>query len=666
MAKSKKTKKKVDKAAHKASTTPIHTLTAPLPFLRRKEGHRLLIFLLAFGLYANTLTHNYAVDDAIVIYDNMFTQDGLSGIPGILQYDTFFGFFKEEGKANLVTGGRYRPFTLMMFAVEWQLFGRSPFIGHLMNVLLYGLLGIVLYNLLSLLIIGQNRSGKREDRLRSLVLVACLLFVAHPIHTEAVANIKGRDEIMTMMGALLAFWASLKYYYSKKIKYAIYAMLAFFMGLMSKENAITFLAVVPLGYMLFKRQSLINSLKHLWPFMVSTILFLVIRTLILGADFGTQSMELMNNPYLKLAGNNWVPFSGAEKLATILVSLGKYLVLMVFPHPLCHDYYPRSIDIMQLSDWSVLLSLAVHIAMLGLAVWSWKRDKVVSFGLFFYFITLSIVSNVVFPIGTLMSERFLFIPSLGLLLALASLMTRLDKKVLYIVTGLLILLFGLKTITRNLDWKDDFTLFTTDVETNPRSAKLLNAAGGTLTTTAGRLPTTDKERKVMLDKAKGYLTQAIDIHPTYRNAYLLLGNAHYYLDEYPESISRLEQVLALYPDYADAKKNLPVILRDGGKYYGEKVHDIEKSEALLLRSLELAPNDDTTIRLLGIVNGIKQNYPKALEYFEQYRQKNPDSASSYVNLGTTYQNMGDKDKARYYYDKATEIDPKALNQLAPQ
>ena len=170
----------------------------------------------------------------------------------------------------------------------------------------------------------------------------------------------------------------------------------------------------------------------------------------------------------------------------------------------------------------------------------------------------------------------------------------------------------------------------------------------------------------MLDKAKGYLTQAIDIHPTYRNAYLLLGNAHYYLDEYPESIGRLEQVLALYPDYADAKKNLPVILRDGGKYYGEKVHDIEKSEALLLRSLELAPNDDTTIRLLGIVNGIKQNYPKALEYFEQYRQKNPDSASSYVNLGTTYQNMGDKDKARYYYDKATEIDPKALNQLAPQ
>ncbi|MBV6652333.1 MAG: hypothetical protein KI786_01165, partial [Mameliella sp.] len=76
------------------------------------------LFALSFLLYANTLGHDYALDDAIVIYDNMFVKDGISGIPGILSKDTFYGFFKEEGKAALVAGGRYRPFSLILFAIE--------------------------------------------------------------------------------------------------------------------------------------------------------------------------------------------------------------------------------------------------------------------------------------------------------------------------------------------------------------------------------------------------------------------------------------------------------------------------------------------------------------------------------------------------------------------
>jgi len=163
--------------------------------------HKLLIFAFAFLLYANTLTHDYTQDDAIVIYDNMFTTKGFSGIPGILKYDTFFGFFKVEGKDKLVAGGRYRPLTLVMFAVEYAIFGKSPFIGHLGNVLLYGLLGIVLY----LLLLKLFRAREDIPLAALLALVTTLLFIAHPIHTEVVANIKGRDEIMTLLGRLILF-----------------------------------------------------------------------------------------------------------------------------------------------------------------------------------------------------------------------------------------------------------------------------------------------------------------------------------------------------------------------------------------------------------------------------------------------------------------------------
>ncbi len=665
MAKSKKQHKKAQKSndsARLATQNAGSQAVSPTAIWHKISFHKAALAILAILLYANTLTHDYTQDDAIVIYDNMFTQEGISGIPGILGNDTFYGFFKEEGKAKLVAGGRYRPFTQIMYALEWQLFGRSPFIGHLINVLLYAFLGIMLYKFLALLLLGNTKKGQKENKIRLFIFITCLLYVAHPIHTEAVANIKGRDEIMTMLGGIIALWASLKYYHSKSGKWNILVLVSFFIALMSKENAITFLAVVPLMYMAFKRLSLINSLKYLWPFLVSTIAFLAIRTAVLGMDFGSNSMELMNNPFLKLSGASWVPFSGGEKLATIFFTLGKYVWLLIFPHPLSHDYYPRAVEIMQFSNWQVLASVALYIAILGSIVYFWKKDKVVSFGLAFFIITLSIVSNIVFPIGTNMSERFMFMPSLGILLVIARLMTQYIKKenILLAITGLILLGFAFKTITRNQVWKDDFTLFTTDVKTNGRSAKLLNAAGGALTTEASKLKASTKKSQ-MLTEAIGYLKEAINIHPTYRNAYLLIGNALFYQENYEESIAYYDKVLGLYPDFKDAQDNLPIILRDAGKHFGQKKNDIAKSEKYLTRSYELSPGDPETLRLLGIVNGIKGDHDRAIFYFDKALKINPKSAMAHVNLGTAYKNKGDAVTAADFYNKALALDPNALD-----
>ena len=662
MAKSKKNKKSpsINRSALRSEgTSPI--MASNTSWLNPR-WHTALLFCIAFLLYANTFTHDYTQDDAIVIYDNMFTQDGFDGIPGIWNYDTFYGFFKEEGKANLVTGGRYRPFTLMMFAVEWQFFGKNPFIGHLINVLLYGFLGIMIYKMLSLLLLGSKLD--KDGKMPLLIFITCLLFIVHPIHTEVVANIKGRDEIMTMLGAITAFWASIKYYKTNQKLWLIISFISFLIALLSKENAITYLAVVPIGYLFFKRETILKSVMQIWPLALATLLFLVKRTQVLGMNFENTSMELLNNPYLKLSGSNWVPFSLEEKMATILFTLGKYVSLLAFPHPLSHDYYPRAVEIMHFSDWQVLLSAALYIGMAIATIVYWRKDKIISFGILYFIITLSIVSNIVFPIGTNMSERFMFMPSLGLLLVVARLFTKhiSNKSILLGVVTLATLLMSFKTVTRNKVWANDFTLFTTDVKTNPRSAKLLNAAGGALTTTSSKL-TEGSEKTKNLNQAIGYLKQAIDIHPTYRDAYLLLGNAHFYLKKYDESISYFEKVLRLYPNFKDAKTNLPVVLRDAGRYYGQEKNDIAKSEAYLLKSIQHNPSDPETLRLLGIVSGIKGDYPSALKYFNKILELDPKSAGAHVNLGTTYQNMGDKEKARAFFEKAVELDPNALNKL---
>jgi len=382
-------------------------------------------------------------------------------------------------------------------------------------------------------------------------------------------------------------------------------------------------------------------------------------------DFGGTPNELMNNPFLKIQGNQYVSFTGIEKLAPNFYTLGKYIVLLIFPHPLSHDYYPRTIDIMQFSDWQVILSVLLYLGLaIGFFVF-YKKDKYISFAILFFLATLSIVSNIVFPIGTNMSERFIFIPSLGYAIILARLITKYisNYKLIWALSSIILLAYSVKTVLRNNVWKDDFTLFTTDVLHNDRSAKLLNAAGGALSTVAADMPDGPKKTEY-LNKAIGYLDKATKIHPSYRNAYLLLANSHYYLKEYEKSILYYDQSLKYDPDFKDAIKNLPIVLREGGRHMGQNVKDYELAEKWLLRAVQMNPQDYESTRLLGITYGIRGYHEKAIQFFQKAIDLRPDLADNYTTMGTAYQQMGNLEKAREYYNKAVELDPKALNRLS--
>ncbi len=653
MAKNKKQRIKVK------ATIPSPNSSSFPSWLTNTSFHKWFLFAFAFLLYANTLTHDYTQDDAIVIYDNMFTTKGLEGIPGILKNDTFFGFFKTEGKANLVAGGRYRPLTLVLFAAEVSLFGQSPFVGHLGNILFYGLLGIVLY--LVLLRLFQYKEQVPYPAL--IAFISALVFIAHPVHTEVVANIKGRDEIVTLLGSLAALLFSLKAFRQQQFIWNLLAGFIFFLALMAKENAITFLAIVPLSYFIFTDAKIGKVVMQTIPFMIGAAVFLAIRHSVLGGTFGAApTMELMNNPFLKIEGNKWVAFSFSEQMATITYTLGKYLQLLVFPHPLTHDYYPRHVDIMTWGNWKVLLSVLLHVGLGIYALIGLFKKSTLSYAILFYLITLTIVSNVVFPIGTNMAERFIFMPSVGFSLVIGLLFTKLyqSKKVspsiLLGAIGLLTILFSIKTITRNFVWKDNFTLFTTDINVSQNSAKLRNSVGGDLTAKALE-ETDDSIRKGMLIEAVGHLKEAIKIHPTYKNAYLLKGNAHFHLDQFQEAVQSYNVALRLDPSYDEAFRNLAFTNRELGQYYGEKVGDLPKAIQYLNQALQAIPEDFETNRLLGVAYGISRQDAKAIEFFTKCTQVQPNNADAWLNLSNAYGNSGDMDKRIEYQRKAQSIDP---------
>ena len=655
MAKGKHTKKQAP-AAQKPLQQPVSKFANP----------RLLAAILAalsFLLYANTFSHDYTLDDAIVITENMYTQKGAAGIPGLFNYDTFYGFFKEEGKAALVSGGRYRPLTPAMFAIEVQLFGNNPMAGHIFNALWYALTVLVLFALLRQLF----RFKTNEERASFMAFAAAAIFAAHPVHTEVVANIKGRDEIIALLGSLAALYLAIKMYseQSKKIGLSILGGLCFFLALLSKENAITFVAILPLTFYYFTNAKFKTIAMLTAPALAATVVFLVIRFSIVPLS-GKLPMELMNNPFLEFTGGRYVPLDSGKQLATIIYTLGEYLRLLIFPFPLTHDYYPRHVEVMNWGQIQVLLSFLLHVGLGVLAIMGLKKKSLISYGIWFYLITLSIVSNLLFPIGTNMAERLIFMPSVGFCIVAAVLLDRAKAKLgssssWGILIGLTAI-FGILTILRNPAWKDNMTLFSTDIEVSKNSAKLCNALGGELFVQASKIKD-DAKRTAMLQRAVPYLENAIRIHPQYKNAYLLLGNCYNGLKNYDKSIASYMAALQLYPDDPEVTNNLGITYREAGLYYGETEKNPQKALEFIEKAYQTRPNEYETLRLLGVAYGSMQRIDKAIEFFEKALLQKPDDAMANYNLGISYQYGGKPDIAATYLAKAEQLEPGIMKKM---
>ena len=190
------------------------------------------------------------------------------------------------------------------------------------------------------------------------------------------------------------------------------ACVCFALALFSKETGLTFIVLLPLSAYFFTGRGLGAAIRTTLPFIAIGIGFFCLRGAISGFSL-QQSKELMNNPYL-LA-------TPLQKYATIVFVLGYYLRLLFFPHPLLYEYTYNQIPYKDFSDLSVLLSLAVYIFLFYIAIRKFREKSLIAYGIFFYLVSIFIVSNIVVDIGAPMGERLLFQPSLGFVIVIAAL-----------------------------------------------------------------------------------------------------------------------------------------------------------------------------------------------------------------------------------------------------
>jgi Tfp pilus assembly protein PilF len=479
--------------------------------------------------------------------------------------------------------------------------------------------------------------------------------------------VKGADEIYSLLWSLFATWLSVNYIRTRQISSLVFIAIAFFLALLSKENALVFALVIPLCCWYFLRKVKPRQIAFVTLSLASGfIIYITLRLSVIGIDISSSPpSEMMNNPFIKYLDGQYLSYSPFEKWSAIITGLAKYIQLLFFPHPLTNDYYPRFFPVENLTAPAVIAAAMMHISLILIALLGIRKRSFVSFIILFFYASIFLVSNILFPIGTHISERFLFTPSISFCLLMAHGWVQIRKKssVQTVYGSFLIIMFvvfAMKTYDRNQVWKDDFTLFTTDVEVSGQSAKARNAAGGALITRSQEIEE-GATRDSMLYAALDHLAVATAIHPRYKGAHLLLGNAHTYLENYYPAVDAYETAVRIDPYYDEAYSNLAIASREAGRYAGSVENDIDKAKEYLFRSIEIDEGSYETLSLLGIAFGNEGSHNMAIAYFESAIEANPDVAHAYVNLGRAYLNAGDEEEAQIQFQKAVAIDPQILN-----
>jgi hypothetical protein len=596
------------------------------------------LVLLAGLLYGNTLPHQFALDDAAVITENPFTTKGLAGVPDLLTHDMFEGIL---GKPADLEGGRYRPLSLITFAFEYELFGDNPLPGHIGNVVLYG----VTSALLLLVLISWF------GRYSAIPYAAALLFVVHPVHTEVVANIKSRDEILCLFLLLLTLLSLDRFDAdkSRRIWWGLCGVATYSLSLLAKETAITFLAVMPFVWFIFHGKDLRGSVVRTMPFLAVALLYLVWRTAVVGTGGGDAGLDILNNPY---ARSDFV-----EKFATISVILLKYVRLLLFPHPLSSDYSYNAIPFVSFADPACLVGAAVYGSMgVYVAVRIWKKD-ICAFALLVYLASLSVASNIVVNLGAPMGERFLFIPSVGFVILVAYLLTRVfrfsavrevfnNRKALpaLLLFSIVFVACSAKTITRNADWSDNMTLFSADIRTVQGSAKMQYYVGNTywlayLATKSGNPDPT------LMRRAKDHFYRGYTIYNDFVECTYNLGQVYEEESKADSALFFLNTTLELRPDDT---KSLNVL----GKVYGRLLNDPDKALYYLERSRDLGDPDYVN---LGISYAMKRRFGEAVAALEKALEEDPNDARIYQNLGVLYGEAGDSQRSQEMFRRAEAL-----------
>ncbi|MBW2976154.1 tetratricopeptide repeat protein [Candidatus Woesearchaeota archaeon] len=563
----------------------------------------LFVILLSLFSYLNIFRNEFVWDDHVYILDN-------GDIRSVSNVKLFF---------TQDVDGLYRPLRSMHYALVYSIAGKNELLYHLNSIFLHTLVSIIVF-----LIVFEIANKKAA-------LLASLIFAAHPIHTERVANITAGFDLLGIFFMLLSFYLYIKFTKSNNKKYFLFSLFLFIIALFSSEEAIVLPLLIVLYELCFNRDEFIKKLKNkiiknYLAFFIAALVYAVLRFFILGIKGRIEGY---------LAGSFYLTMLTMPKVFVY------YIYLLIFPANLAlfHDIKAAS----SFFEPEVLISLVILATIIFLTL-KFYRNKVLFFSVFWFFIALLPFSNLV-PLQVFMAERYLYVPSIAFSFLVSYFLFAAYNKfknkkirrygVIFFIILLLIFYSG-RTIARNADWKNDLTLWSRTVETNPGSSRAHDNLGFTY------------ERMGDNEKALEEFKTAVGLQPNDYRALANLGVAYAKIEAYNESIAALEKSIGI-KRYHKTYDKLGLVYAEIGAE--EKAIEQFKEATKIEPRYSKAHND------LATVYGRLGEFDLALQEFNEAIRIDKDYADAHYNLGILLEFLKQNDLAKKEFETALSLEP---------
>lgn len=509
----------------------------------------LLLVLVSFGVYANSLTGAFLSADLLRWQDTSWIDDT--------------DFITLLSKLFVPSGGQYRPIPYSVNVIDYYLWGANSIGFHITNVV---------FNCTAVLLVFFVAVRLLASRLTALL--AALLFATHPVHTEAVAYIAGRTDVIMS----IFFLASLIFYMkfrkpdgARSYRHYGAAIVCFLLALMSKEAAIS-VPLIWLAYELYFRPRLQNEnwiarfIYPLAPAMVIGAAYLVVQGMA-GAASSVMNKQV-----------GW----GVQFL-TMTRTYSEHVWKLLLPYDLNYalifDFnWSRS-----LNDPPTAGPMLLVILLLAAVVWLWRRSRALSFGVAWVLLSLLPISNLVaIEAGPILAERYLYLPSFGFCLILAVVLTSPFVEGPLLLKGLrwrvaaaigmvaIIGIYSVLTVDRNRDWSSQVALLQSVVEQHPDATQTFLAHRTMGTTYVGR---------GMWRQAAEEFNAALVLNPTSFEIHSDLGSVYQRTGEHDKAEHEFEQAIMLDPTFALGYLNL-------GTCYFRK-QQLDTAAVVLSKAVEL-------------------------------------------------------------------------------
>lgn len=583
-----------------------------------------LVGAMAVLVYANTFTHGFTLDDVPIIEENHLIRS-LRNLPEMFRTN-YWGLGDKPSDRSL-----YRPLTIASYAINYALHGLNPVGYHIVNVLLHALVSVLLFRLV-----------RRLFGSEPVALMAGVLFAVHPIHTEAVAGVVGRAEILALGGVLLcclgyenARRAARDNASGRMLAWMCVSVAGYLGGMFSKEIGVIAPAVIVLSEWLRPDQRwLLRFEKPAWLAGVALLaafgVFMMMR----------QRAILTRNISLGFLG---VPVE--DRVWTALRVCLEYVGLLIAPVRLSADYWKSDVPVatspLEPGTFATLVLLGVTVM---LAFRYARKAPMVFWGIGFFLIALLPVSNLVFAIGVMKAERILYAPSAGFVVALAGLLAWRWDHARFRRAGIWLAIalaagYAVRTWMRNPVWQNNWVLAQATLQTSPQSPLFHNIIAQEYR----------KQKPPNNIAARDHLQRSVAQNPLDASVFFNLGNTHLDLGEYEDAIRCFQEALKLTPNAADYLLNL------GMTYY--RMGEFEKAAAVFARVRQIRPH--TIGPWLNEVSAYVQlkQPARALPVAEEAARRFARDAGVWLNLAVVYEQLGRSADMQAALVQAEKLDP---------